>query len=223
MCFRMLLGIITVGLYFIFHAKNGTLFDEIEIHSKKLKHLSDEKIAKLMFGLCNALQCMHDANLAHRDLKPQNILLNDDKTESVLTDFGSVTERIISIKDNRKSQEVQDWACENCSMFYKPPELFSPQINTQINEMADVWSMGCNLFTTMYNKGPFDYVAEKGDSIALAVSSARFTMPDTPKRSEILVGIVKGTIVVDAHSRLTISQIACELKKLLNNTGTGNC
>ncbi len=150
------------------------MFDEIEMHGKKMKHMSDEKIAKLMLGVLYALRAMHDSQLAHRDLKPQNILLNDNKTEAVLTDFGSVTERIINVTDNKKSREIQDWACENCSMFYKAPELFNPQVNTQIDEMADIWSFGCNMYATMYNRGPFDYVAEKGLTSSCSIEYLNF-------------------------------------------------
>jgi hypothetical protein len=57
----------------------------------------------------------------------------------------------------------------------------------------------------------------------LASSSARFSVPDVPKRSEILTGIVRGTIVVDAGARLKTIQIIGELKKLVNNADKATC
>ena len=47
-------------------------------------------------------------------------------------------------------------------MFYKAPELFNVRIGT-IDEKADIWSLGCVLYALMFNKGPFDYVAGKGN------------------------------------------------------------
>jgi serine/threonine protein kinase len=44
-----------------------------------------------MIGVCNALNDIHASNLAHRDLKPQNILLDDNRNSAILTDFGSMS------------------------------------------------------------------------------------------------------------------------------------
>ena len=79
-----------------------------------------------------------------------------------MTDFGSMSERIIEISTSKKAQQIQDWASENCSLFYKAPELFQPDLHRNITEKADIWSFGCNLYASMYNKGPFDYVVTKG-------------------------------------------------------------
>ena len=129
--------------------------------------MSEERITKLMMGVCHALNDIHCANLAHFDLKPQNILLSNDRNNAILTDFGSMNERIIEITSSKKAQQIEDWASENCSLFYKAPELFSPQEKNTITEKADIWSFGCNLYVTMYNKGPFDYVLNKGNFIGL--------------------------------------------------------
>ena len=49
----------------------GNVFDRL---SKKTKYT--EKDAKeLTRSLLRAVKCMHDAGIAHRDLKPQNLLL----------------------------------------------------------------------------------------------------------------------------------------------------
>lgn len=49
--------------------------DEIERSVRKLTFMSDDLIVRLMLGVCNALDNIHKEKLAHRDLKPQNILL----------------------------------------------------------------------------------------------------------------------------------------------------
>ena len=142
--------------------KDGNLFEDLEFHAKSSKFLNTNRIIKIFNGICSGLNFIHDSNLAHRDLKPQNILLENNKQEAILTDFGSMTEKNINIVDSKKCQEIEDWSSTNCSMFYRAPELFSPKVGTVINEKADIWSLGCLLYTIMFNKGPFDYVTEKG-------------------------------------------------------------
>ena len=170
-----------------------------------------------MIGVCNALNDIHCANLAHRDLKPQNILISDDRDRAILTDFGSMSERLIEITSSKKAQQIDDWATENCSLFYKAPELFTPQENTKISEKADIWSLGCNLYAIMYNKGPFDYVVNKGDSIALAVANARYTIPNVPKRSDNLIKVLKKTIIIEQDNRMSIGNILTELQAIKFN------
>jgi len=88
--------------------------------------------------------------------------MSNDRQTPVLTDYGSMTARVLEVQDQRKCQEVQDWAAQNCSMFYRAPEFFEPRVDSWITEKADIWSLGCILYAMMYNKGPFDYVCEKG-------------------------------------------------------------
>jgi serine/threonine kinase 16 len=94
---------------------------ELESNILYSRNIKNDRVLKLILGVCNGLDHIHRANLAHRDLKPLNILLSDDRQAPVLTDFGSMTEREIKIENSRKSQEIEDWAAQNCSMFYKAP------------------------------------------------------------------------------------------------------
>lgn len=172
---------------------------------------------KLFQGIASGLHYIHESKLAHRDLKPQNVLLSDDRTTAVLTDFGSMTEAVIEIKTSRKVQEIQDWAAQNCSMFYRAPELFSPKLGVNITTQADVWSLGCMLFALMFNKGPFDYVAERGDSIALAVTNVKFTFPtdaSIPSRPDLLATLVRKTIVFEMDERESLSNVINSLNNI---------
>ncbi|MGK3736928.1 MAG: calcium/calmodulin-dependent protein kinase I [Bacillariaceae sp.] len=49
----------------------GNVFDRI---LKKSKY-TEENSKELTKSLLTAVQCMHEAGIAHRDLKPQNLLL----------------------------------------------------------------------------------------------------------------------------------------------------
>jgi serine/threonine protein kinase len=134
---------------FIF-IKAGTLQDELEKNLRTAKYLQNERLLNIFYGIADGLNYIHSCNLAHRDLKPHNVLMSNDGITPVLTDFGSMTEKVIEIKSSRAAQEIQDWAAQNCSMFYKAPELFNPRNGIAINEFADVWSLGCVLYALMY-------------------------------------------------------------------------
>lgn len=195
--------------------KNGNLQQELDLNQKRSIFIKNDRILKLFKGICHGLHYIHESNLAHRDLKPQNILLGDDSSTAVLTDFGSMTERQIDISTLRKSQEIQEWAAQNCSIFYKPPELFNPKVNSTLTEKADVWSLGCVLYALLFNKGPFDYVVERGDSIALAVQNVKYTIPPIPfERAQTLLSVVKTTIVHEPSSRCALVKIIADIEEI---------
>mmetsp|Transcript_30291 Transcript_30291/g.98501 ORF Transcript_30291/g.98501 Transcript_30291/m.98501 type:complete len:419 (+) Transcript_30291:153-1409(+) len=84
-----------------------------------------------IFQLCRALAHIHSAGVCHRDIKPQNLLVNSSTHELKLCDFGSAK---ILIKGEPNISYI-------CSRYYRAPELiFGAQDYTTA---IDVWSSGC--------------------------------------------------------------------------------
>jgi serine/threonine protein kinase len=74
-----------------------------------------------------------DSKLAHRDLKPMNILINEDTNELQVCDFGSA----------KKICPGEVNVCYICSRYYRAPELMFG-FNDYSTEI-DMWSFGCIL------------------------------------------------------------------------------
>ena len=53
-----------------------------------LKDLSEDAKVKVSLCVCNGLDYLHSVRLAHRNLKPENILLFGDKTVAKISGFG---------------------------------------------------------------------------------------------------------------------------------------
>ncbi|CAG8719238.1 5046_t:CDS:2, partial [Gigaspora rosea] len=116
------------------------------IHSSK-EALEHNKILKLMHQLLDGTTFLHKRRIFHRDLKPQNLLIDKDENLK-LADFGLA--RAIGIPLRPYTHEV-------ITLWYRAPELMlgSPTYSFAV----DMWSIGC-IFAEIVNKK----VLFKGDS-----------------------------------------------------------
>ena len=78
-----------------------------------------------------ALAYIHALGICHRDIKPQNLLVDPDSHELKVCDFGSA-KRIAQGEVN---------VSYICSRYYRAPELIFGATN--YGNSIDVWSVGC--------------------------------------------------------------------------------
>nr|XP_015214928.1 PREDICTED: serine/threonine-protein kinase 16 [Lepisosteus oculatus] len=159
----------------------------------------------------SVLQCRARASLsAHRDLKPTNVLLEDDD-RPVLMDLGSMNRARIEVKGSREAMTVQDWAAQRCTISYRAPELFNVESHCIIDERTDIWSLGCVLYGMMMLEGPFDMIFQKGDSVALAVQNP-VTVPQPCRYSEGLQSLLSSIMVPNPQERPDINWVLNQIR-----------
>lgn len=81
--------------------------------------------------------------ICHRDLKPQNVLINADTLEIKLCDYGSA--KVI--------EADQDNLAYICSRYYRAPELLFG--HTRYTTAIDTWSLGCILMELLTGEPVF--------------------------------------------------------------------
>jgi len=84
-----------------------------------------------LYQLCRSLAHLHAAGVCHRDIKPQNLLLDPQAHVLKLCDFGSAKQLV------RGEPNVS----YICSRYYRAPELIFGA--TDYTPAIDVWSLGC--------------------------------------------------------------------------------
>ena len=106
--------------------------------------LSHRRAAEIVASVAEALQHVHEKGLLHRDIKPDNILLDSDG-QPRLGDFGLALRE----EDQReRSGEVSG------SVPYMAPEQASGQAH-RLDGRADVWSLGVVLYELLTGRRPF--------------------------------------------------------------------
>ncbi|RCV33066.1 hypothetical protein SEVIR_2G345500v4 [Setaria viridis] len=87
-----------------------------------------------MYQICRALAYIHNCiGVCHRDIKPQNLLVNPHTHQLKLCDFGSAK---VLVKGEPNISYI-------CSRYYRAPELIFGA--TEYTTAIDVWSAGCVL------------------------------------------------------------------------------
>ena len=117
------------------YADGGSLFDSLKTHGKfPVNHA-----VELTIGILNGLEFLHSRLIIHRDIKPQNILLQGDTPR--LADFG------ISRAMNTSSLSLTISGTD----AYMAPESFQGKRNVQ----TDIWSVGVVLYQLLTGNLPF--------------------------------------------------------------------
>ena len=127
------------------YAQNGELKDYILGTSTRLP----EKISSKIFSkIVKALQYIHENNIAHCDIKPENILL-DKNFSPKLSDFGFSQ----TFKGNEGDYMLHQF---NGTDIYCAPETRKAYITGFNGVKHDIFSLGVLLFVITIGSFPFD-------------------------------------------------------------------
>jgi len=108
-----------------------TVYKVARQYSKQKQTIPVTFIKLYMYQLFRSLAYIHSHGICHRDIKPQNLLLDPDSGILKLCDFGSAKHLV------RGEPNVS----YICSRYYRAPELIFGATDYTTN--IDVWSAGC--------------------------------------------------------------------------------
>ena len=123
---------------------------EWEINSRRFYfpwnegHITEEQLRKIFRDIVCGLEYLHFHNIIHRDIKPQNILLNSDWVIKI-GDFGQA--QMFAESDMQRSTIG--------TYFFFPPESCCAEAHEFSGKAADIWALGITLYALIYHKLPF--------------------------------------------------------------------
>ncbi|KAK8839074.1 hypothetical protein M9Y10_032543 [Tritrichomonas musculus] len=132
-------------------ASNGTLKDIIKSESLGLSPKGWDETKKLIniYGIAEGLKYLHYNNIIHRDLKLENILL-DDNLYPKISDFGLIK----SIKSESKSFQVESMKNLKGTPIYMPPESI---MNMIYSKPGDVFAFALIVYQIWTTHSPYSF------------------------------------------------------------------
>lgn len=170
---------------------------------------------ELMARVADGVQHAHQRGVVHRDLKPDNILIDAAGQPKVL-DFGVA--RLMDV-DVRAATLATDAGQIVGTLHYMSPEQLAGD-STQIDTRTDVYALGVILFELLTGALPFD-IAGKSIAEAIRIKSEQEPMPLrrlTPRYDADLATLVESSMEQDRERRYaTAGEFAADIRRYLNN------
>ncbi|XP_054161492.1 testis-specific serine/threonine-protein kinase 3-like [Oppia nitens] len=132
---------------FMNFATNGSIGDYLE---KTKKPIEEKKSKKWFRDIMEGLAYLHVKGVAHRDLKPDNFLLDNNFADALLTDFGFA---VVSL-ETPNEKLMRGTTCG--TQLYSAPEVLALEDGKVYDaKRADLYSMGVSLFEMLCFNRPF--------------------------------------------------------------------
>ncbi|KAF8557721.1 kinase-like protein [Imleria badia] len=155
---------------------------DLRFHLDRLGHLPEGTVRFYVAELASALAFLHENHIMHRDIKPDNILL-DERGHAHLTDFNIA----VHYSDRRLLTGVAG------SMAYMAPEILTKRGYTYT---IDWWSLGVCAYELLFGRRPFRGKTNSDLTHAISKDSLRFPEDAEKKCTRTGMQVIKGVSLV---------------------------
>lgn len=205
---------------FIFDLYGPTLDDVLEHSDNKGYQLPHFLVRDLTIQICNAVQFLHEIDIIHTDLKPNNILFVDPRminfklktaAEHININMTNNNNNLLSWqiklidlsgsiewKDKKENHRIQN-------MQYRAPEVI---LSIPWDKSCDIWSLGCIILKFMHRKSVFPFVFDcDGWKLIYCFNKMIGSIPDN------LQNLVSGSMSWKIKS-ISNPRLACDVMSL---------
>lgn len=168
------------------YASQGDLYDYIS----ERQRLSEQEARRFFRQIVSAVQYCHANGIVHRDLKLENILLDENKNVKI-ADFG--------LSNIFHSDSYLQTYCG--SPLYASPEIVNgrPYNGPEV----DSWSLGVLLYILVHGCMPFD--GQDYKKLVTQISCGAYKEPNHPSDA---CGLIRWLLMVNPERRATLADVA---------------
>ena len=132
---------------------------------RKVGRLSPGQAIGIARQVCDGLEEAHKLGVVHRDLKPQNIMLDDDGNARIM-DFGI-------------ARSLTGKGITGAGVLIGTPEYMSPEQveGKDVDQRSDIYSLGVILYEMVTGRRPFD-----GETPLSIAHKQKYEAPEDPRK-----------------------------------------
>lgn len=192
-------------VYIIMELIAGENMDNL-VKQNALKGKSEEIIIKNYIApVVAGLQCLHDHRIAHRDLKLENIMFDNETKQTKLIDLG------LSCMDICDGQLVGNLSSLAPEFFLNKDIKFISDVDNWIK--ADIWSLGCTIYSMMSGGKSFALQANliksrkiKDEASKILSATTVIKLPSVPAHHGKIRKMLDNWLQIDPKKRHLIQQ-----------------
>ncbi len=187
--------------YIVFEYVEGETLKE---RIKRQGRLPVSEAVAYAIEIGRALECAHASRLVHRDVKPQNVLIDADGRAKV-TDFGI-------------ARSLESHGLTATGRVLGTTDYVSPEqaLGEEVTEQSDIYSLGVVLFEMLTGEPPFKAETQ----VAVAMKHVKDPLPDVqrlrPEISAALAAVVeRATAKETGHRYQSAAELVHDLEEVL--------
>ena len=188
------------------YGEGGDLSKKIQEQKSKNLPFEENQILDWFIEICEAVRYIHEKNIIHRDLQPNNILLTKNN-QIKLTDFG-----IAKILDGEQQVKTK---IGNDSYF--SPEIIKGE---NYDFKTDIWNLGIILYELTQLKHPFEDVNISPQEKLKNIEEGKYFEFTNKKYNSKILELIQNLLSVNPNKRPDINKIIleCYSIKIKKNT-----
>lgn len=170
---------------FMEYIDGKTLLD----YANDLGHLYESQIKSIFGQLVTAIDYLHTQKIIHRDLKCENIMIDQNKNI-----------RLIDLSFSCPNTDEHSTLCGS-------PAYIAPEIIERLpyNDSIDIWSLGVIIYAITFGKLPFEN--SNYSLLFKIITTMEPTYPTNSRFSDNLVDLIRKMLIKNPNKRITIDEI----------------
>jgi serine/threonine protein kinase len=196
-----IVAVFDVGIVDGLHYIAMELVDGSSVH-KRLKEngpYSEKDTLEIAAQIAEALKMAHGRKILHRDIKPDNFLIDSERVR--LADLGLA--RFMKEGESSKDAELTQDGTTMGTPHYMSPEQCK---GVAVDHRSDLYSLGASMYVMATNQTPFDAASAAGIMVKVITETPRSLKEAGPHLTAGFVALVEKLMAKDPEKRFQSAQ-----------------